>query len=177
MRSRFITMVSSLSICFLFIAICFADNPIIQTKFTADPAPMVYDDTVYLYTGHDEDDVVSFFKMLNWVCYTTTDMENWTDHGVVAPISFQMGKYACAGHRSVSTEMVSFIFILAVSRTIGGMAIGVAVSNSPYGPFTDPLGHDYYAGNGDIDPTAFIDDDGQAYLILGKPQMLLCEIK
>ena len=32
-----------------------AQNPIIQTIYTADPAPMVYKDTVYLYTGHDED--------------------------------------------------------------------------------------------------------------------------
>jgi hypothetical protein len=27
-------------------SICRADNPIIQTKFTADPAPLVYNDTV-----------------------------------------------------------------------------------------------------------------------------------
>jgi len=33
-----------------------ADNPIVQTIFTADPAPMVYNGTLYLYTGHDEDD-------------------------------------------------------------------------------------------------------------------------
>ena len=33
-----------------------AQNPIIQTKYTADPAPMVYNDTVFLYTTHDEDD-------------------------------------------------------------------------------------------------------------------------
>ena len=32
-----------------------AQNPIIQTKYTADPAPMVYNDTVFLYTTHDED--------------------------------------------------------------------------------------------------------------------------
>ena len=30
--------------------------PIIQTKYTADPAPYVHGDTVYLYTTHDEDD-------------------------------------------------------------------------------------------------------------------------
>ena len=29
--------------------------PIIQTKYTADPAPYVHNDTVYLYTTHDED--------------------------------------------------------------------------------------------------------------------------
>ena len=40
-----------------------AQNPIIQTKYTADPAPMVYNDTVFLYTTHDEDDAEGF-KML-----------------------------------------------------------------------------------------------------------------
>jgi hypothetical protein len=40
--------------------ICHADNPIIQTKFTTDPAPMVYSNTVYLYTSHAEDDATGF---------------------------------------------------------------------------------------------------------------------
>ena len=64
---------------------CNAQRPIIQTKYTADPAPMVYNDTVYLYTGHDEDDAMGF-KMFNWLLYTSTDMVNWTDHGVVASL-------------------------------------------------------------------------------------------
>ena len=34
--------------------------PIIQTKYTADPAPYVHGDTVYLYTTHDEDDAEGF---------------------------------------------------------------------------------------------------------------------
>ena len=42
-----------------------AQNPIIQTKYTADPAPMVYNDTVFLYTTHDEDDAEGF-KILDW---------------------------------------------------------------------------------------------------------------
>ena len=33
-----------------------AQNPIVQTKYSADPAPMVHNGTVYLYTSHDEDD-------------------------------------------------------------------------------------------------------------------------
>jgi arabinoxylan arabinofuranohydrolase len=65
--------------------ICSADNPIVQTKYTADPAPMVYNDTVFLYTGHDEDDATGF-KMLNWLLYTSTDMVNWTDRGSVASL-------------------------------------------------------------------------------------------
>lgn len=63
----------------------FAQNPIIQTKYTADPAPMVYRDTVYLYTSHVEDDAFGF-KMKDWLLYTSTDMVNWTDRGVVASL-------------------------------------------------------------------------------------------
>ena len=62
-----------------------AQNPIIQTKYTADPAPMVYNDTVFLYTGHDEDNAFGF-NMKDWLLYTSTDMVNWTDHGVVASL-------------------------------------------------------------------------------------------
>jgi len=47
-----------------------ADNPIVQTNYTADPAPMVHNGTVYLYTSHDEDKTVrNFFTMNDWRCY------------------------------------------------------------------------------------------------------------
>ena len=42
-----------------------AQHPLIQTRYTADPAPMVHNDTVFLYTTHDEDDSQGF-KMLDW---------------------------------------------------------------------------------------------------------------
>ena len=32
-----------------------AQNPFVQTWFTSDPAPMVHNGTMYVYTGHDED--------------------------------------------------------------------------------------------------------------------------
>ena len=53
----------------------FSQNPIIQTIYTADPAPMVYKDTVFLYTGHDQDHA-SYFDMRDWHIYSTTDMVN-----------------------------------------------------------------------------------------------------
>ena len=82
-----LAVVAIINLTSLFGTICFADNPIIQTKYTADPAPMVYNDTVFLYTGHDEDDATGF-KMLNWMLYTSTDMVNWTDHGMIAGVRF-----------------------------------------------------------------------------------------
>jgi len=43
-----------------------AQNPIVQTNYTADPAPMVHNGIVYLYTSHDEDVTVkNFFTMNN----------------------------------------------------------------------------------------------------------------
>lgn len=35
--------------------ILMAQNPIVQTCYTTDPAPMVHDGRLYVYTGHDED--------------------------------------------------------------------------------------------------------------------------
>ena len=55
-------------------------NPIVQTCYTTDPAPMVHDGTLYVYTGHDEDKA-DFFWMQEWRVYSTKDMVNWTDHG------------------------------------------------------------------------------------------------
>jgi hypothetical protein len=63
-----------------------AENPVVQTSFTADPAPLVHKGVVYLYTGHDEDDARDF-KMRNWRLYSSTDMSNWTDKGVVASLA------------------------------------------------------------------------------------------
>ena len=57
-----------------------AQNPVVQTWFTSDPAPMVDGDRMYMYTGHDEDNA-DFFWMYEWRCYSSADMVNWTDHG------------------------------------------------------------------------------------------------
>jgi hypothetical protein len=149
-----------------------AQNPIIQTIYTADPAPMVYRDTMFLYTGHDEDGS-KFFTMNNWHCFSTTDMVNWTDRG--SPLSFNTFSWAkgdaWAGQCIYRNH--KFYWYVPVKKSDGkGFALGVAVSSSPTGPFVDAIGHSLTPGNwGDIDPTVFIDDDGQAYLYWGNPAL------
>lgn len=65
----------------------YAENPIVQTIYTADPAPMVYNGVCYVYTGHDEDKLENdFFTMKDWRCYSSTDMVNWTDLG--SPLAY-----------------------------------------------------------------------------------------
>lgn len=146
-----------------------AQRPIIQTKYTADPAPMVYNDTVFLYTTHDEDDAEGF-KMQDWLLYTSTDMVNWTDHGVVASLkSFDWVKRDNGAWAEQVVERNSKFYMYC---PIHGNGIGVLVSNSPYGPFKDPLGKPLVWQKehwDDIDPTVFIDEDGQAYMYWGNP--------
>ncbi len=151
-----------------------AQNPIIQTNFTADPAPMVYDGTVYLYTSHDEDDATEF-KMVNWRLYTSTDMVNWTDHGAVASLS--TFPWAVQSNDAWAPQVVprNGKFYLYVPISVPGSpksVIAVAIADSPFGPFKDALGHPLIEkATGNIDPTVFIDDDGQAYLYWGNPNL------
>lgn len=146
-----------------------AQRPIIQTKYTADPAPMVYNDTVFLYTTHDEDDAEGF-KMQDWLLYTSTDMVNWTDHGVVASLkSFDWVKCDNGAWAEQVVERNGKFYMYC---PIHGNGIGVLVSDSPYGPFKDPLGKPLVWQKehwDDIDPTVFIDEDGQAYMYWGNP--------
>lgn len=151
-------------------SVCNAQNPIIQTKYTADPAPMVYKDTVFLYTSHDEDDATGF-KMQDWLLYTSTDMVNWTDHGVVA--SLKNFKWVTGDNGAWAPQIVNrngkFYMYCPMP---GGVGIGVLVADSPYGPFKDPIGKSLIKNNNDdIDPTVLIDDDGQAYLYWGNPNL------
>ena len=69
--------------------------PLFQTKYTADPSPLVVGDTLFLYTSHDSspEDIAdpnekssAGFFMYDWLLWSTTDMVNWTEHGAVASL-------------------------------------------------------------------------------------------
>lgn len=151
-----------------------ADNPIVQHIFAPDPAPMVYNDTVYLYTTHDEDETVGgFYTMLNWHCFSSKDMVNWTAHGQI----WSLDDISWANDRAWAAQCIEkngkFYLYVPVKAEKSGICIGVGVSDSPYGPFEDAIGGPLVDEGdwNDIDPTVFIDDDGQAYLYFGNPQL------
>lgn len=149
-----------------------AQNPIIQTNYTADPAPMVHNGTVYVYTSHDEDQTVrNFFTMNDWRCYSSTDMVNWTDHGVALSYKDFEWSRGDAWAGQCIYRNGKFYYYLPVNQKNGGNAIGVAVSDSPTGPFKDAIGKPLLIGYGYIDPTVYIDEDGQAYLYWGNPNL------
>lgn len=164
-------------VAFLNLSLLKAQNPIVQTNYTADPAPMVYNGKVYLYTSHDEDES-TWFTMNDWRLYTTEDMVNWTDQGAVLSYKeFDWAKMNAWATQCIERQGKFYMYV-PITDHQGKNGIGVAVSDSPYGPFIDPLGKPLISNsNADIDPTVFIDNDGQAYLFWGNPVCHFVKLK
>jgi arabinoxylan arabinofuranohydrolase len=156
-----------------------ADNPIVQTNYTSDPAPMVSNGQVYLITTHDENvagqpcSAVAGYTLCKWFAYSSADMVNWTDHGTIATWStFSWASTAAWAPQAIPRNGKFYLYV-PLSNKSGATVIGVGVSNSPTGPYQDAIGQPLVTGGcpnetGDIDPTVFIDDDGQAYLYFGR---------
>lgn len=164
--------------------------------YGGDPAALVDGDTVYLYTGHDVSTSDSYV-IPEWQCYSTTDMKNWTYEGVVlscSDIDWADKNSAWAGqvakHYSEADgkEMYYFYYCSWDSNSQGKQSIGVAVSESPTGPFTD-IGEALVPGPfttgesstwNDIDPTIWIetDENGEEhrYLAWGNGKYFICEL-
>ena len=143
-----------------------ADNPIVQTLYSTDPAPFVWNNTVWLFTGHDESGAKNY-DMRDWRLYSSTDMVNWRDWGVMLSLkSFSWAK-ADAWAGQVVERDGKFYYYVTVTKSSGGYAVGVGISDRITGPYKDALGKQLLA-NGGIDPTVWIDeDDGQAYMYWG----------
>jgi arabinoxylan arabinofuranohydrolase len=149
----------------------FSQNPVIQNIYTADPSARVFHDTLYIYPSHDRDSA-KWWDMTDWHVFSTTDMKNYTDHGVALSLSdiSWAKKWAWAPDCMEHNGRYYFYFPTDADN------IGVAIGDKPYGPFHDPLGKPllsrYSTGvvnhRDFIDPCVFIDDDGKAYLFAGQ---------
>ena len=164
------------------------NNPVITEKFTADPATLVYNDTVYLYAGHDQcPPNRDRYQMHEWLIYSSTDLVNWTERAVV-PVkpTVSWARDDAWAAQAIERNGKFYWYITASHDSIHGKAIGVLVADHPSGPWTDPLGKamitndmtkDVKISWDDIDPTVFIDDDGQAYLFWGNSSLKYVKLK
>ena len=153
--------------------------PLFQTKYTADPSPIVVGDTLFLFTSHDaspedipdenEKGSAGFF-MYDWLLWSTTDMVNWTEHGAVASLKDIPWRSRENGAWAIQTvERDGKYYLYA---PLHGHGIAVLKADSPYGPFKDPIGKPLVWDQSnwyDIDPSVYTDDDGQAYMYWGNP--------
>lgn len=153
-----------------------AQNPLNlgSNILTADPSAHVWNDgRMYLYTSHDQECQLDF-HMQDWHTFSSNDLVNWVDHGPslsLKDISWA-DNYAWAPDAAYKNGKYYFIFPAGTGfkdrknpkNSTKWMGIGVAVSDSPTGPFKDAIGAPLWQQPYANDPSLFIDDDGQAYL-------------
>ncbi|SHL35945.1 Glycosyl hydrolases family 43 [Flavobacterium flevense] len=159
------------------------ENPIIKHKFTADPAAFVENDTLWLFTGHDFEGGQKSYKLKDWLVFSTTDLKNWIEYPVPLKIEdFKWDKTNDAYAGQAIKRNGKYYWYISTN----GSGIGVAVADKPQGPYKDALGKplltnaDCFASTHSwtcIDPTVFIDDNGQAWLFWGNGVCYYAKLK
>jgi arabinoxylan arabinofuranohydrolase len=139
----------------------------ILPDFEADPSARVFHGRLYVYPSHDIAGSKGW-DMIDWHVFSTDDMVHWKDHGVI----FNLKDIRWADKHAWAPDCIErngkYYFYFPADDQIG-----VALSDSPTGPFKDALGKPLIgrmeagADVRSIDPNIFIDDDGQAYLYFG----------
>lgn len=166
--------------------------------YGGDPAALVVDDTLYLYVGHDSAAYPKEeYEIPEYLCYSTKDLKEWTYHGVVLSmkdVPWADNKSAWAGQvarhydESAGKDMYYLYFCSWDNTDNGKQSIGVAVSDSPTGPFENigdalvkgSFTTDESSGWNDIDPTVWIEEDENGeehrYLGWGNGKFYICEL-
>ncbi|GLX95762.1 family 43 glycosylhydrolase [Herbidospora sp. NBRC 101105] len=157
-------------------------NPILKdgSYYSADPAPLVVDDQLFIYTGHDQaGPTTNDFIMNEWGAFATADVESgqWTHHPSLmrpeAVFSWATPGRAYAGQVVRGLDGRYYWYVPINERDSPAsdkFAIGVAVSSSPTGPWTDHVGGPLISQRvptantiHNIDPTVLV--DGQRVFI------------
>jgi endo-1,4-beta-D-glucanase Y len=157
-----------------------AQNPLIHSAFCADPTARVFDGRVYVYPSHDIPPVSLPTQRPDWFCmgdyhvYSSADLTHWTDHGVILdqtdvpwgnPSAYSMWAPDCIRGKD---GRYYFYFPDASQAKEGehpGFGVGVAISDTPYGPFVaQPKPIEGILG---IDPCVLQASDGKNYIFWG----------
>lgn len=130
----------------------------------ADPNIVRFGDTFYLYPTTDG---FEGWSGTQFKAYSSTDLVHWTDHGVILDLGPDVSwADSRAWAPAIAEKDGKYYFYFCADANIG-----VAVSDSPTGPFRDALGQPLlkagqFSGQM-IDPAVFTDDDGKSYLYWG----------
>jgi arabinoxylan arabinofuranohydrolase len=149
-----------------------ADYPLESHRYAADPTGVEFNGRIYLYCSNDDDNGTNGYVMHSITCFSSDDLKNWTDHGVVlnVPANASWANLSWAPSAISNNNKIYLYF------ANGATSIGVTTSSVPTGPFKDARGSALINGSTPgaststqwlFDPCAFIDDDGQAYVYFG----------
>lgn len=146
--------------------------PLVDNIYTADPSAHVFEGKLYIYPSHDyeagiaQNDNGDHFAMRDYHILSMDEVGGKvTEHGVALSVDDipWAGRQLWAPDAATKDGMYYLYFPLKDKQDI--FRIGVAISDSPTGPFkaeAEPI-----AGSFSMDPSVYASDDGQHYLFFG----------
>ena len=108
----------------------------VSQHYAADPTGLEYNGRIYIYCSNDDDNTTNSYAMHSFTCFSTDDLKNWTDHGVVFAVPQNCSWAGLAWAPSVVSNNNQLYLYFGN----GASSIGVATSSVPIGPFVDARG-------------------------------------
>jgi beta-xylosidase len=148
-------------------------KPILE-GFTADPHAVVFDDTYYVYPTSDKAE----WQTTDFSCWSSKDLIHWNNEGMILDVTRDLSwaKIRAWAPAMIRRDGQYFFYFCAEQK------IGVATNDRPFGKFKDAIDKPLISSTRElpgqaIDPFAFIDDDGQAYLYYGQGNLYAYKLK
>ncbi len=147
-------------------------NPLVEHIYTADPSAHVWDNKLYIYPSHDIEAGIPFndngdhFGMEDYhVLSLDNPSSNAVDNGVALHIKDVPWAERQMWAPDAARKEGKYYFYFPAKKADGIFQIGLAIGDSPLGPFKaepEPINGSY-----SIDPAVFLDDDGEHYMYFG----------
>ncbi len=147
-------------------------EPLVTHIYTADPSAHVFNGKIYIYPSHDLDQEMQSndngdqYNMEDYHILSLDDFSSpCVDHGEVLHVKDVPWASQQMWAPDAAYKNNKYYFYFPARDKEGNFRIGVAVGETPTGPFTpekEPI-----PGSFSIDPAVFVDEDGKAYMYYG----------
>lgn len=147
-------------------------QPLVSHIYTADPSAHVFDGKIYIYPSHDIDAGIPFnddgahFGMEDYHVLSMDSPNGITvDNGVALHVKDVPWAERQMWAPDAAYKNGKYYLYFPAKRANGIFQIGVAISDSPVGPFIPEP--EAFKGSYTIDPAVFEDEDGKFYMYFG----------
>lgn len=147
-------------------------SPLVKHIYTADPSAHYYNGKIYIYPSHDIDageafdDLGSHFAMEDYHVLSMDSIDGpAVDHGIALHVNDVPWAERQMWAPDAAYKGGKYYLFFPAKAHDGIFRIGVAVSDSPTGPFTPQP--QAIKNSFSIDPAVFEDEDGSFYMYFG----------
>ncbi|MFD1602097.1 glycoside hydrolase family 43 protein [Flavobacterium artemisiae] len=147
-------------------------KPLVSHIYTADPSAHVFNGKIYIYPSHDIDAGIPFndngdhFGMEDYHVFSMEDISSKAvDNGIALHVNDVPWAEKQMWAPDAACKNGKYYLYFPAKNTNGIFQLGVAISDSPVGPFVPEK--EAIKGSYSIDPAVFEDEDGRHYIYFG----------